>query len=199
MQLIALFIVLAVLFLICIIPLGVSADYDKDGLKLFLKVAFFSISADFSKKKPKEEKLGKDKKKKKKFNLGFGLAEWLETVKLALRTLGSFGKRLYFERLRLLYVCSTDDPYTTATRYNTVSAALHTLVPLFEKKFTVKNKDIIINTDFDSDKSVIEFGFTASVRVGWLLIIAFTAAFAFAKIYFRSRKKAKNERMASHG
>ena len=194
---IALIIVLAVLFLICIIPLGVSADYDKNGLKLFLKVAFFSISPDFSKKKPKEEKPKKEKKKK--FNLGFGLAEWLETVKLALHALGSFGKRLYFERLRLLYICSTDDPYTTATRYNTVSTVLHTLVPLFEKKFTVKNKDINIYTDFDSDKSVIEFGITVAVRVGWLLIIAFTAAIAFAKIYLRSRKKAKNERMASHG
>lgn len=188
---IALFIVLAVLFLICIIPLGVSADYNKDGFKLFLKVAFFNISPEHSKEKPQKDK--------KKVNLGFGLAEWLETAKLALRTLGRVGKKLYFDRFKLLLICSDHDPYATAMRYNTVSAVLHTIVPLFEQKFTVKNKDISIFTDYDSDKSTVEFGFTASVRVGWLLIIAPMAAFAFAKVYFRSQKSKKSERMASHG
>lgn len=187
-----LFIVLAVIILIMLIPVGVIADYDSEGFKLLLKVSFFEIKPDFSKKKPKKEK-------KKEFKLDFGLNEWVETAKIALQALGRLGKRICINRIKLLFVCSADDPFDAAMHYNTASAVLHTLLPLIENKFTVKKKQINLSTDYDSEKSIFEFGITMSIRIGHFILIALMAAFAFLKVFIRNKHNRKNERKALHG
>lgn len=193
-QLTAFLIVLAVIILIMLIPVGVVADYGNEGLKLSFKAGFIRISPDFSKKKPKN-----DSKPKKKSKLDFSLDEWVQTVKLALKTVGRLGRKIVFERIRILFVSSAPDPYDTAMRYNAVSAALHTLVPLFEQKFTVRSRNIELFTDFDSEKSILEFGFTMTLRIGQILLLAFSAGASFLKIYLNRKRNLKYERMASHG
>lgn len=187
-----LFIVLAVIILIMLIPVGVIADYDSEGFKLLLKISFFEIKPDFSKKKPKKEK-------KKEFKLDFGLNEWVETAKIALQALGRLGKRICINRIKLLFVSSADDPFDAAMHYNTASAALHTLLPLIESRLNVKKKEIRLSTDYDSEKSIIEFGLTVSIRIGQVLLIALVAVFAFLKVFIRNKHNRKNERKALHG
>ena len=167
-----------------LIPVGVAADYDSNGFKLKLKIAFIRITPDFSKKK-------KDKPENKKRKLDFTLEEWLETIRLILQTVGRLGKKLVCDRLKFVFVSSADDPYDAAMRYNTVSAALHTLVPLIKQKLTVKNTDIRLSTDYDSEKSIIEAGITLTLRIVWFVLIAPAAAVSFVKILSESKKRRK--------
>lgn len=189
---IAILIVLAVIIFIMLVPVGVIADYNSEGFKLLLKVSAFEIKPNFSKKKPKKEK-------KKKHNLDFGLDEWSEVAKIALRTLGRLGKKICINRIKILFVSSSDDPCDAAMHYNTASAVLHTLLPLIESKFTVKNKQINLSTDYDAEKSVIEFELTMSIRIGHFLLITPMAAFAFLKVFIGNKRNKKNERKALHG
>lgn len=182
----AFIIIILIFLLIMLIPVGIAADYDSNGFKLRLKIAFIKISPDFSKKK-KEKK----KRTKKKHKLDFTLDEWLETIRLVLQTVGRLGKKLVCERLKFVFVSSADDPYDAAMRYNTVSAALHTLVPLIKQKLTVKNTDIRLSTDYDSGKSIIEAGITLTLRIGWFVLIAPAAAVSFVKILSESKKRRK--------
>lgn len=191
MQLITILIILAILALIMLIPLGIVADYNANGFKFLLKIALFEVKPDVSKKKPK--------KNKKKFKLDFGIDEWTETVRIALETLGRLGKSICFNRFKIVFVSSAPDPYDAAVRYNYAAAFLHTIIPIFEQKFTVKNRNICLSTDFDSEKSIFELGITMTVRIGQLLMIAPISAIAFVKVYLRSKRGKNTERKVSHG
>lgn len=191
MQLITFLIILAITALILLIPLGIVADYNANGFKLLLKIAIFEVKPKFSKKKPK--------KNNKEFKLDFGIDEWTETARITLQTLGRLGKSVCFNRFRIVFVSSAADPYDAAMRYNYASAILHTIIPLFEQKFTVKNRSICLSTDFESEKSIFELGITMTVRVGHILMIAPVSTIAFIKVYLRSKRGKNTERKVSHG
>ncbi len=200
-------IIIVALVLILLIPVSVAADYDENGFRLSARVLFanFRILAKREDAQVELETKNKNKKskgkksKKKKSKLSFSIGEWIEIAKKGIKILGRFRNSIRFDRLKLIFVSATDDPCSTAIRYNAVNAAIHTLVPLVERTFKVKKREIDVLTDYDSDESRLEFGLTLSSRIAQIIYVALSAVFSYAVIYVKKRIRLKRERKANRG
>ncbi len=200
-------IIIVALVLILLIPVCVAADYDDKGFRLSARILFakFRIFAKSKNNQIELETKNKNKKqkakksKKKKLKLSFSIGEWIEIAKKGIKILGRFKKSIRFDRLRLIYVFATDDPCSTALRYNAANAAINTLIPIVERTFKVNNREIDVSTDYDSDESRFEFGLTLSSRIGQIIYIALSAAISYAVIYVKKRIRLKRERKANRG
>lgn len=183
-----LIIIAAVITLICLVRVGVSASFEDGRLCISARIWKKNIII-LPREKAKKEKPPKDEKPSSKPPLklpDFSFDDYISIARTALKALDRLRRRLVFDKLSFVFVSGSDDPYTTVTRYSAVCAAVNSLSPWFESVFKVKERDIRICTDFDSEKTVLGFDFSLSIRIGGLLGLALLAAFSMLKVYVRS-------------
>ena len=169
-------IALGVLTLIAMIPVGVSAMYDEDGPRAFVILWPFRISVYPLKKKEKkkENKPAKAKKKKTKVaadkkkteKKGGSIQDFFPLVDLILDFLSAFGRKLRVNNLELKLVLAGSDPCDLAVNYGRGWAALGNLIPLLEKVFVIKKRDLEVECDFLSDSTKISAGLDLTITVG---------------------------------
>ena len=174
-------IALAIIVLLAVLPLGVSAIYDTGGPKVRLilgpyKMILFPKEKKEKKAKEKKQKTEKATKKKTKEapkpkeKSGGSISDFFPLVDALLDFLGDFFcRKLRVNRLELNLVLAGDDPCDLAVNYGRAWAALGNLVPVLERFFVIKKRDMQVQCDFTAEKTVVYGRLDLSITLGRLL------------------------------
>lgn len=176
-------IALGILVLLAILPVGASLIYNEDGLFLSLLLGRMKIKLfpkpPKEKKKVKKEKPKKQKKEapkpkpqKPKEKSGGKLTDFLPLVKIVVRFLGSFRRKLRLNRLELNLIMAGGDPCDLAVNYGKAWAAVGNLMPLLERVFVIKKRDIQVQCDFVAETTLIRARLDITITVGRIIGIA---------------------------
>lgn len=171
-------IALAIIVLLAILPLGVSVIYDTGGplVRLILgpyKMTLFPREKKDKKEKPKKPRKEKTKTKaapKKKEKTGGSITDFFPIVDALLDFLGDFlCRKLRVNVLELNLVLAGGDPCDLAVNYGKAWAALGNLVPVLERFFVIKKRDMQVQCDFTADKTLIYARLDLTITLGRLL------------------------------
>ncbi len=194
-------IALGVLALIAIIPIGVSALYDEAGPRASVILGPLRISV-FPVKK-KEKKATKEKKEKTKKNAsssksqkketekkkrGGSLHDFLPIVDLVLDFLAAFGRRLRVNHLQLKLILAGSDPCDLAVNYGRGWAALGNLMPLLEKAFVIKKRDLEVECDFLADTTTVIARLDLTITIGRILSLLVIRGIPIVRELFKLMK-----------
>ena len=148
-----------IVFLLAILPLGASVKYNSDGPLVRIIAGPIRVKVFPVKKKEKKEKKPKEKKQKKekpktdgqqtmekpkeeKKEKGGSLLDFLPLVRVGLDQLNDFRWKLRLNRLELKLILAANDPADLGLNYGRAWAAVGNLVPMLERSFVIKKKDI---------------------------------------------------------
>lgn len=217
-------ITLGILILLGMIPLGVSAVYDEDGVLVRivvgpLKIQVFPASA--KKKKPKAAKNGEKPKEtakkqpvkaesntvptetkapaaKKK---GGPITDFLPLVKVLLKFLDGFRRKLRVNVLELKLIMAADDPCDLAINYGRAWAAVGNLMHSLERIFVIQKRNIEVECDFTADKTRVLARLDLTITLGRILGLTFAligrAGIELIKIVMKRKGGAVNEPKSS--
>ena len=196
-------IALGVLVLLAILPLGAAVRYNADGL--VLKVIAGPIRIGILPKKKKEPKPAAQEKPKKKTQgkktaakpaekpkeKGGPITDFLPLVQTALELLNSFRKKLRIKRLEMKLIMAGDDPCDLAVNYGKANVALGNLMPLLERCFVIKKRDLQVECDFEATETLIIARADVTITLGWLLAILVKYGLRALKQYLNIKNKRK--------
>ena len=206
--------VLAVLFLIGLIPVGVRGEYGPEGPFAWARIGWLKLQV-FplkQKDKPKKKKPKKDKKAKE----GGGEAEAGKTpvtekiggaldcaqglLPVLLDAARVFPRKLRVDTLELELTVGAADPGDAALRYGQANALLGTFWYPLTGAFRVKDGSARVRMDFDTPGMTLYGAAALSIRVGqilWLgIYFGVRALVAFLKVR-KLRKVKQQERKAA--
>ena len=212
-------ITLGILFLLAILPLGASVKYDEDGPLVKIIAGPIRIKVFPLKKKDKPPKAAKieadqpapepapkpeppmtlpreevPKKKEEKKKKGGSVLDFLPLVRLAFDFLGDFRRKLRLNRLELKLTLAGDDPCDLALNYGRAWAALGNLMPKLEKWFVIKKRDLDVECDFTTDKTLIYARLDITITLGRILaLVVVYAVRALIKFLKINKKRKQNE------
>ena len=204
------FITFGILFLLAVLPLGVRIRYDHGGFALRvilgpIKLTVFPRPKKEKKKEPPKEKAEAQKQeealpkppqppKKKsgeKTEKGGSLTDFLPLVKVALDLLGDFRRKLRVDDLYLRLVLASSDPCDLAVNYGKTWAAVGNLMPVLEKCFVIKKRDVEVECDFTASETKVIARLEITITLGRLLSLIAVYAVRGIKefIVFRNKRK----------
>ena len=215
-----------ILILLGILPLGVSVIYDEDGAVVRviagpLKIKVFplpkkekklkkqkSLKAD-QKTAPKQQKKeknqaaasGEQNQEKPKKKSGGPITDFLPLVKVVLKFLDGFRRKLRVNTLELKLIMASDDPCDLAVNYSRAWAAVGNLMPQLERVFVIKKRDIEVECDFTADKTLVIARLDLTITLGRILGLVFAligrAIVELIKIVMKRTGGAVNEPKSS--
>ena len=178
----ALAIIIAILVLIALLRLGVSAEYGADGFAVSATAGPFSVPLFPRKEKPgkagkKALKKAKAKKKKKKEKpkkeRPGGLDAFLAMVPPIKKALSRVKRRLLIKKLTIHYTAAGDDPAMAALYSGAANAAFGALAPILDNNLRIKSRDMRARADFISGEQAIYVNAAISMAVWEAVYIAF--------------------------
>ena len=197
----------AILLALAVLPLGVRIRYNDAGFVLKVIAGPLKITVFPRKKKPKKQKVKQNIKKvaekaepavseekppqppktqPEKKEKGGSLTRFLPLVKLGLKFLGDFRRKLRLDNLYLRLILAGDDPCDLALNYGRAWEALGNLMPKLEKWFVIKKRDLDVQCDFTASETVIYARLDITITLGRLLslvvVYAVRALIKFLKI-----------------
>ena len=175
-------IALGILALIAILPVGASVEYDSDGFRAAVIAGLVRIPIFPRTKKEKTSKKEKSQIKpqqktkptatkqpqKKK---GGSLQDFLPVLDRVLDFLSAFPRKLRITQLDLLLALGGGDPCDLAVNYGRGWAALGNLVPLLEKIFVIKKRNLEVECDFLADSTTVVARIDLSITIGRIIIL----------------------------
>lgn len=179
-------IALAVIVLLGILPLGVSARYNGEGPQIRLILGPVKLQVFPAKKKkapnekPQEETqpaAASGHAKPTEAKKGGKLTDFLPIVQTILDFLGDFRRKIRVNLLQLKLTMAGDDPCDLAVNYGRAWAALGNLEPQLDRLFIIKKKDLQIQCDFEETETKIAARLDLTITVGRLL--GLTARYGF--------------------
>lgn len=205
---IILWLLLGLIVLLLLTPVGADIGYE-DGV-IRLAVTVWGMKRQLlpkppagpekpKKEKPKKEKpeMPKEEKPKKKRGLPVSRDELpdllLRLLRRMLQGFGRFGRKFRVDRFRLVYLAAGHDPYTVAMSYGWLNAALSTLAPICERRFSVRDCEVRTAIDFTEDWPRLDLGLAFSIRIGRLLGTVFDLGFGAAGIFLPAILRHKRE------
>ena len=179
-------IALAVIVLLGILPLGVSARYNGEGpqIRLILGPVKLQVFPAKKKKTPKEKPqeetqpaAASGQAKPTEAKKGGKLTDFLPIVQTILDFLGDFRRKIRVNLLQLKLTMAGDDPCDLAVNYGRAWGALGNLEPQLDRLFVIKKKDLQIQCDFEETETKIAARLDLTITVGRLL--GLTARYGF--------------------
>ena len=175
----------AVIFLLAILPLGASVNYDANGplVKVIAGPVRFTVFPRKKKVKAEKPKKAADKnaegaadnaaqeKPAEKKQKGGSLLDFLPLVQVALDLLGDFGRKLRVDRLDLKLIMAADDPCDLAINYGRAWAAAGNLFPLLERTFVIKKRNIEVECDFTASEMLVIARLDLTITLGRLIAL----------------------------
>ena len=156
-------IVLAVLCSLAFFPLGFCAEYRENDSGVWLLIGPLKFRVYPGKETPKK----KESKAQKSFSpKGGSYRDFEPVVRAILDFLGQFRRKIRVRDLELKLVLAGDDPCDLAVNYGRAWAALGALIPLIERLFIVKKRDLSVDCDFTGDKTRIYAKINATITLG---------------------------------
>ncbi len=207
-------ITLGILFLLAILPLGVSVHYNSEGAVVKIILGPVKITVVPAKKKPPKEKKEKPKKEKKpkskpnkpkqvgaeaptpepkpeKKEEGGSILDFLPLVKTLFDFLGDFRRKLRLDNLQLKLIMAGGDPYNLAMNYGKAWAAVGNLLPKLEQWFVIRKRDIEVECDFVATKTTVIAHLDLTITLGRLLAAVFKFLFKALIKFLQIKKKRK--------
>ena len=201
-------IALLILFLLAILPLGVSVIYNADGPLIRVVAGILKIKVFPGKKKdpdrPPKEKKKKEKKskdiskknadkktavKKQDSKKGGSVTDFIPFVQLAFDFLVDFRNKLRLNCLELNVIMAGGDPADLAINYGKAWAALGNLWPKLETWFVIRKRDVQIQCDFEGSETTVYARLDLTITLGRLLSLVFRYAIRGLKEFLKFRKK----------
>lgn len=179
---------ICLLLLLSRLRLRVGLAYREDGLGANLRLGLFRFQL-YPEKKKKTKKVVKKEVVKKPAeekpvlsnllqNRDTAIALLRELLPLCKELLGRFQEKLRVDILQVTLICAQEDPADAAIFYGHANAVAGTLLPLLERWFTIKKKEIEIKLDFEREKPQCYGQVQFSLTMGQLLTLG---AFALTK------------------
>ncbi len=208
-------ITLGILFLLAILPLGVSIHYNAEGPVVKIILGPLKIQVVPGKKKPPREKKEKPKKEPKpkktkaappkqvgapnpppepkpeQKEQGGSILDFLPLVKTVFEFLGDFRRKLRIDNLQLKLIMAGGDPYNLAMNYGKAWAAVGNLLPKLENWFVIKKRDIEVECDFVATQTTVIAHLDLTITLGRLLAAVFKFAFKALVKFLQIKKKRK--------
>jgi len=186
----ALAITISLLILLALLRFGVIVEYSEEGFLLWAKAGFlkFQLMGKDKKKKPEKEK-----KKKKAISIKPGnLSMFMDMLKAVINALSRLKRRLLIKRLILYYTSAGDDPSKTAVLFGAANAAFGTIIPILERNFRIKHRDLRASVDFNAKEQTIYAKASISIAV-WEVFYILFALFPIITVLLKNRPKAKSD------
>ena len=206
-------ITLGILLLLAVLPLGVRIRYNSEGILVKViagpvRITVYPLPGKKKKEKKKKEPKNtaaaqeedlpkppqppKEKKKKaEKTEKGGSLLDFLPLVQAALDFLGDFRRKLRLDNLYLRLIMAANDPCDLAVNYGRAWAAVGNLLPQLEKWFVIKKRDIEVECDFETSKTLVIAHLDLTITLGRLLAAVVKFAVRALIEYLKIRKKRK--------
>lgn len=196
-------IALGVLIGLVVLPLGVSAVYNTNGFFVYILIGPGRIKLFPMTRKGKKSVKGKktpEKKptsavskqnSKKQENMGGSISDFFPVVESIVSFLKQFRKKLRVKNLELRIILAGDDPADLACNYGRAWSLLGSIVPMLERCFIIKKRDLEVECDFTADTSIIFGRLDLTITVGRLLLLVFTHGIAILKQFFKIVKSRK--------
>ena len=198
-------IALGVLTLIAILPIGVSAIYNEDGPRVSviagpLRLLVFPLKQKEKKEKtqkqeekakPQKTKKTSTKTKEKKKKKGGSIDDFLPIVDAVLDFVAAFGRRLRINHLQLKLILAGGDPSDLALNYGKGWAALGNLMPLLERAFVIKKRDLEVECDFLADKTAIIARLDLTITIGRIFSLLIIRGIPIVRELIKLLKKLK--------
>lgn len=193
----------AILFLLAILPLGISVRYDAAGALVRLIAGPIRITLFPMKKKEKKEKDAqkkpvpqkqtkpKEEKPKEDKPSGGPITDFLPLLQVVLDLLNDFRRKLRVDRLEAKMILAGDDPCDLATNYGKAWVALGNLWPRLEQFLVIKKRDVQIECDFMADATVISARLDLTITLGRLLALVFVYGFQAVVKFLKIMNKRK--------
>lgn len=180
-------IALGVVFLLAILPLGVSAIYNAHGFFLRVIIGPLRITILPGKKRPKREKkdgkkkqakvkqeknVSKQAKKKHQDKAGGSILDFMPLLRIALDFLNDFRRKLRVNVLQVKLILAGGDPSDLAINYGRAWAAIGNLMPHLERALRIGKRDIQVECDFVSEKTVVYARVDMTITLGRILFVS---------------------------
>ena len=197
-----------IIFLLAILPLGASVKYNSDGplVRVIAGPIRFTVfpmkkkeKKEKKEKKPKEKKektkiepqKSKEKPKEEKKEKGGSLLDFLPLVQVGLDLLNDFRWKLRLNRLELKLIMAADDPADLGINYGRAWAAVGNLVPMLERSFVIKKKDIEVECDFTTSETLVIARLDITITLGRLIALAVVNGIRGLREFLKIMKKRK--------
>lgn len=193
-------IVLAIIALLAILPLGVSAAYDEHGPRARVilgpvKLQVYPVKNDPDKPpEPKKEKKKPERSSAKKggsHKKGGPISDFYPFVRLVLELLTDFRHKLRVDVLELKIILAGGDPADLAVNYGKAWTALGNLWPRLESLFVIKKRDVEVLCDFEGAETTVSARLDLSITLGRLLSLCLRYGIRGIKEFLNFRKKRK--------
>ena len=183
----------AILLALAVLPMGVRIRYNDAGFVLKVIAGPLKITVIPGRKKPKKQKVKQKKQKAvqtaesagseerppqppkaqpEQKERGGSLTRFLPLVKLGLKFLGDFRRKLRLDNLYLRLILAGDDPCDLAVNYGRIWAAVGNLMPQLERLFVIKKRDIQVECDFTATELCVVAHLDITITLGRLLVLA---------------------------
>lgn len=187
------------LLLLGLVPLGVCARYDNGATCVWISVGFLRFSVYPSEKKAakhdhnsKKSKGARSDSNENANKNARGISDYWPRVQLVLDFLMDFRRRLQINDLRFRAVLAADDPYKLSVNYGYSWAALGNLMPIIERYFKIKNRNLEVLCDYTAEKTEIYGYINMTITVSQLLSIGLYHGIKVLRKYKSITKKAKD-------
>lgn len=193
-------IVAGVLLLLALLPVGVTLRYSQAGFSASLVIGIFRLHLPLRKRKKKNSTAQNPKTAKKRASSaepqekerGGSLARFLPLAKLALRFLGDLRRKLRVEHLTVRLILAGDDPCDLALNYGKANAALGNLLPLLERCFVIRKRDLRVECDFEATQTSVFADAALTILLGRLLWLLLRYGTLLIKEYLTIQKGGNN-------
>lgn len=171
-------IALGALGLLAVMPLGVQAAYDSGGLTVNLVIGPTKVQV-FPRKRAKKEKARPERKAPKpaqkaaggsqKQKQGGSIHDFEGILRRILAFLGHFRRKLVIRNLKMKLIMAGSDPCDLAVNYGKTWAALGNVLPLLERIFRIRNRNIEVACDFCGEQTTVVAEIDIVISLGRLL------------------------------
>ena len=152
-------ILLILLTLFLLLPVGVFAEYDIDGLQVKLIAGFVRITI-YPRRRQNNKKSIKDNghfagTKSGKRKAAGSFEAFMEALHLVLDVLKDLRKKIQVNYLAFNLILAGEDPCDLSVNYGACCAALGAVIPQIERLFVIKKRDTQIQCDYTAEKTKV--------------------------------------------
>ena len=192
----AIAIIISSLVLLALLRFGIIVEYSDAGFESWLKVGFLRLRIGGKGDSDWLDLIGKmfkkPKKKKPKEKKPGDFQTFLNAIKAVKKALDRFRRRLLIKRLTLYYTSASDDPSKTAIGFGTANAVIGTIVPILERYFRIKKRDLGVFADYEETKPRIYAKIIISLAVWEVFYMAVALLPILTASVARKAKSRKN-------
>lgn len=193
--------ILGILLLLLCLPAGVHLRYSAAGmaLKLVYGPIRLRLLPANGKKKKKKEKKPKEKPAPKEPEpvknateapkKGGNLKDLMEYVPIGLDLLNAIRRRLLMRKLVLLVNLAGNDPCDLALLYGKANAGVAGALPLLERCFRIRHRDVQVFCDFTADSTEVYAELEIVACPARLLAVLLRYGWKLLRTYLKQKSK----------